>query len=207
MITGVLAGLLASMLTGLFALGAHFGESLVVRYMNLEEQVDSDFSRARRRALLRRMRARLMNDPDSNRLFSFDEVRKALGADNRIYLGRRVVPVEKIVGSVGRYSDFDRAFLPTKRSSETRWKRIDRAFHRGEDLPPVSLYKIGEVYFVQDGNHRVSVARYQGIEMIEAEVVELRPPKQPAAPDGRDGSFPPLRCLHTRTDRKRVAQK
>ena len=146
----------------------------MVRYMNLEEQVDRDFTHARRRALLRRIKARLRKDLACNQLLSFDEVKGSLGAFSKVYLGMRVVPVEKIVGSVNRYRDFDRTFLPTKASLETRWKHIDRAYHRAEELPPVSLYKIGEKYFVVDGNHRVSVASYQGTEMIDAEVIEIR---------------------------------
>jgi hypothetical protein len=62
-----------------------------------------------------------------------------------------------------------------------RWKRIDRAFHWGEDLPPVELYEIGEAYFVVDGHHRVSVARYHGVPIVEAAVAEFRP-KLPAVP-------------------------
>ena len=146
----------------------------MVKYMNLEEQVDSDFTHARRRAFLRRIRARLRKDLACNRLLSFDEVKGSLGAFNKVYLGMRVMSVQKIVGSVNRYEDSDRAFLPTKASLETRWKRIDRAFHRSEELPPVSLYKVGDRYFVVDGNHRVSVARYQGVESIDAEVIEIR---------------------------------
>ena len=145
-------------------------------YTSIEEQVDADFTRARHRSFLHRMGARLHGDPASARSLSFEEVRKALGAANKFRLGRRVVPVERIVGSVGRYGDFDQTFLPAKAGVEERWKRIDRAFHRGEELPPVVLYKVGEAYFVEDGNHRVSVARYQGVEWIEAEVVELRSP-------------------------------
>jgi hypothetical protein len=136
--------------------------------------VDRDFNHARRKAFLRRMRAWLRKDLASGRLLSFDEVKGSLGTFNQVYLGVRVVPVEKIMGSVNRYRDFDRAFLPTKANLETRWKHIDRAFHRSEELPPVSLYKIGEKYFVVDGNHRVSVAGYQGAEMIDAEVIEIR---------------------------------
>ena len=147
---------------------------MVIRYINLEEQTDKDFRRARRRASLRRMKARVRKDLASNRLLSFDEVKGSLGAFNQVYLGMRVVPVEKIVGSVNRYRDFDRTFLPARADLEPRWKRIDRAFHRSEELPSVSLYKVGEAYFVQDGNHRVSVARYQGAEMIDAEVIEIR---------------------------------
>src|ERR671929_808609 len=142
--------------------------------MDYEFQADKDFTRARRRAFLRRVGAFMRRDPGSNRLLSFDEVKSALGAVEQVYLGMRTVPVEKIVGSVGRYRDFDRAFLPSKGDLGDRWKRIDRMMHRAEELPPVSLYKIGDAYFVQDGNHRVSVARQQGVEMIDAEVIELR---------------------------------
>jgi hypothetical protein len=142
--------------------------------MDPHEQSDRDFSRARRRAFLRRIGAYLRRDPGSNQLLSFDEVKGALGAISQVYLGLREVPVSKIVGSVGRHRDFDRAFLPSKPDLGTRWRRIDEIMHRDEELPPVSLYKIGDAYFVQDGNHRVSVARQQGVEMIDAEVIELR---------------------------------
>jgi hypothetical protein len=145
----------------------------MIKYMSIEEQVDADFTRARHRAFLRRLKARLRGDPSSTSPLSFEEVRKVLGVSNKVRLGRRIVPVERIVGSVGRYRDFDRAFLPTKESMGVKWKRIDRAFHRGQELPPVMLYKVGEAYFVEDGNHRVSVAHYQGVEWIDADVVEL----------------------------------
>lgn len=140
----------------------------------MNEQVDADFSRARRKAFLRRIRSYLRNDPGSNRLLSFEEVKKALGAVNQVYLGMRTVELDKIAGSVGRHRDFDRAFLPSNTGSSERWKKIDALMRRAEDLPPVSLYKIGDTYFVQDGNHRVSVARQRGIGMIDAEVTELR---------------------------------
>ena len=153
----------------------------MIPYMDLNEQVDSDFTRARRRAFLRRVVARLRNGPGSNQLHSFEEVRRALLANNRIHLGTKVVEVEKIVGTVGRRRDFDRSFLPARASAEGRWKRIDRAFHRAEDLPPVSLYKIGDSYFVLDGNHRVSVARYHGIQTIEAIVTEFFPTRATGA--------------------------
>jgi hypothetical protein len=145
-----------------------------VRYMDPHEQSERDFSRARRRAFLRRIGAYLRRDPGSNQLLSFEEVKDALGAVSQVYLGMREVPVDKIVGSVGRHRDFDRAFLPSKPDLGARWRRIDEIMHRAEELPPISVYKIGDAYFVQDGNHRVSVARQQGVEMIDAEVIELR---------------------------------
>lgn len=145
----------------------------MIRYMSIEEQVDKDFERVRRRALLRRMRAWLREDVCSDFLPSFEEARRVLGGFIQVPRGIRAVPVAKIVGSVGRTRDFDGAFLPTRASAATRWKRVDRAFYGAEVLSPVRLFKVGDEYFVEDGNHRVSVARYQGVEWIDAEVVEL----------------------------------
>jgi hypothetical protein len=148
--------------------------------MNLEVQVDADFSNARRRALLRQMRTRLRRDTASEGLLlCFDDLGKIPWASARVYRGTRTVPVSQIGGSVGRCSEFDGDFMPTKASVKERWKRIDRAFYRGEELPPVSLYKVGGFYFVLDGHHRLSVASYHGVEWIDAEVTEFgaRPSK------------------------------
>jgi hypothetical protein len=146
----------------------------MVSYMNLEVQVDADFTRARRRALLRRMKSRLQRDnPSRGMLPCFDDIRKIPGAMGRIDRGLRTVPISLIGGSVGRCSEFDGDFMPAKASVEERWKRIDRAFHQGKELPPVSLYKIGSFYFVLDGHHRISVARYHGVEWIDAYVTEF----------------------------------
>jgi hypothetical protein len=153
----------------------------LIPYMNLNEQVDADFTRARRRARLRALGARLRREHTSNRLLSFDDVRRDLVANNRLYRGTRVVEADEIGGSVGRWDEFDRSFLPARASVGHKWKRIDRAFHRTEDLPPVKLYKLEEAYFVVDGHHRVSVARYHDVPTVEAAVVEFRP-KLPAAP-------------------------
>jgi hypothetical protein len=154
----------------------------MIPYMNLNEQVDADFTRARRRAYLRALVARIRGQHTSNRLLSFEEVRRELSvANKRLHRETRVVEVDQIVGSVGRWGDFDRTFLPARTSVGQRWKRIDRAFHRGEDLPPVELYEIGDSYFVSDGHHRVSVARFHGVSTVEAAVAEFRP-KLPAAP-------------------------
>jgi hypothetical protein len=154
----------------------------MIPYMNLNEQVDADFTRARRRARLRAVLARIRREHTSNRLLSFEEVRRELSvANKRLHRGTWVVEVDQIVGSVGRWRDFDRSFLPTRVSIGEKWKRIDRAFQRGEDLPPVELYEIGDSYFVVDGHHRVSVARYHEVPTVEAAVAEFRP-KLPAAP-------------------------
>src|SRR5215203_5099950 len=154
---------------------------LMIPYMNLNEQVDADFTRARRRARLRAAVARIRREHTSNRLLSFDDLKREHGVNNRLYRGTRVVEVEEIVGSVGRWRDFDRSFLPARTSMAERWKRIDGAFQRGEDLPPVELYELEGAYFVVDGHHRVSVARYHDVPTLEAAVAEFRP-KLPAAP-------------------------
>jgi hypothetical protein len=151
----------------------------MVGYMSVEEQVDADFSRARRRAFLRRISARLWKRPIPNRLHCFGEVSRKLGVAGGVRRGRRTVRLTDIVGSVSRCSELDSAFLPLRGSARTKWERIDRAFHRGEELPPVRLYKIGSSYFALDGNHRVSVARYQGVEFIDAEVTEFTIPLAP----------------------------
>ena len=145
-------------------------------YMRLEEQVDADFGRARRRAVLRRLAARLRGvaAPGGSKN-CFGEVRKRVCAVGGLQLGLRAVRSTDIVGSVGRCQEFDGAFLPASGSVRARWETVDRAFHQGRELPPVSLYKLGGYYFVLDGNHRVSVARYHGVEWIDAEVTEFRP--------------------------------
>jgi hypothetical protein len=146
----------------------------MVGYMSLEEQVDADFSRARRRALLRKVRIRLRRGAASDGLLCFDDLKMIPGAAvGRIDRGTRTVPVAQIGGSIGRCSEFDGDFMPATASMQERWKRIDRAFHRGEVLPPVSLYKVGHFYFVLDGHHRVSVAAYHGVKWIDAHLTEF----------------------------------
>jgi hypothetical protein len=152
----------------------------MIGYIGVEEQVDKDFHRALLRASLRRWRNQLRRDSAHDCLLSFDEAKGTLTRWSQAYLpGIRPVEVEKITGSVGRYRDFDESFLPLRMSMGDRWGRIDRAYHRGDELPAVSLYKIGDAYFVRDGNHRVSVAKYHGVVAIDAEVVEIRGQARP----------------------------
>ena len=136
----------------------------------LDRQVAEDFSRARRRAFFHDVIAFLFGE--NNDLLSFDEVQRRLRVHSRAYAGVRPVEVAKIVGSVDRYKDFDRAFLPTQSHTADRWKRVDRAHYQSIHLPPVSLFQVGDMYFVRDGHHRVSVAREQGVEFIDAEVIQ-----------------------------------
>lgn len=151
--------------------------------MSFGEQAERDFVWARWRALWGRFVAWLRGKSGARGLRSFEEARTDRRAESRIYLGRRVVETSKIVGSVGRYADFGHDFMPLKASLGERWKRLYIATYRGEELPPVKLYRIGGEYFVFDGNHRVSVARFRGVEMIEAEVTEFRPAMFRRAPE------------------------
>jgi hypothetical protein len=107
-----------------------------------------------------------------NWLLSFDELKEKLRVGGTIYSGIKTIRIEQIVGSLNRYQDFDRAFLPIQDVTADRWQRVDLAFYKDISLPPVVLYKVGQVYFVVDGHHRVSVAREQGQEFIEAEIRE-----------------------------------
>jgi hypothetical protein len=146
----------------------------MIGYVGVDEQVDKDFYRALRRASLHRLRDRILRRSAHGHVLSFEEAKGALTRWSQVYRGMRTVEVDKIVGSVGRCCDFDESFLPVKVSMSGRWGRVDRAYHQGLELPAVTLYKIGDSYFVRDGNHRVSVARYHGAAAIDAEVVEIR---------------------------------
>jgi hypothetical protein len=146
----------------------------MIGYAGVQEQVDKDFHRALLKASLHRWKGRLHRDLAEEHLLSFDEAKGTLARWGQVYLGMRVVEIEKITGSVGRYRDFVGSYLPRKQSMSTRWSRVDSAYYQGVELPAVSLYKIGNAYFVRDGNHRVSVARYHKVAANDAEVVEIR---------------------------------
>jgi hypothetical protein len=136
----------------------------------LARRAESDFSRARLKSFLNRIRSIVSGRP--RELLSYQEVKASLHIGGPIYRGVETVRVDQIVGSLNRYHDFDRAFLPVKDGIASRWENVDLAFYRNIGLPPVLLYKVGRVYFVVDGHHRVSVAREQGQEFIEADVRE-----------------------------------
>src|SRR5689334_19313134 len=106
-------------------------------------------------------------------LLGFEEVKHRLRLRDERYLGLRDVELDKIVGSVGRYKDFTRSFLPRTNAVRSRWQRLDAMARGAEGFPPIEVYKVGDVYFVIDGNHRVSVARQLGSKTIEAYVTEL----------------------------------
>lgn len=141
---------------------------------------EESYRRARRKAFWNAVLAALTGRP--NQLLAWDEVKDKLQIGGQVYRGVQAVPLKQIVGSVNRYQDFDRVFLPTQEVTAERWRSISRAFYREEYLPPVQLYQLGDVYFVLDGNHRVSVAREQGKEFIDAEVVAVES-RVPLGPD------------------------
>ena len=146
----------------------------MVDLMNLEDQVELDFTLARRRARLGRLKTRLLRRGTRNTLLSPEELRRSVPASGSMYRGRRTVEVSRIVGSVGKHEQFDMNFMPLHKASAEKWKRIDRAFRFGQELPPVSLLELGGIYFVNDGNYRVSVARFHGGEWIDAEVTKSK---------------------------------
>lgn len=137
----------------------------------LTEKVTSDFSRARLKSFLNRVRSLFSGAP--YRLLAYDDVKASLHLGGPIYRGIQTVPLDQIVGSLNRYDEFDRAFKPVDDHLAERWQNIDYAFYKSIGLPPILLYKVGQVYFVVDGHHRVSVAREQGQLEIEAEVREV----------------------------------
>lgn len=133
-----------------------------------------DFEQAYRKGFLNTILDILRRNPGG--LMPFDEVRRRLPLQGQHYLGIREIAVEQIVGSVSRYNDFDRAFLPRQTHTRSRWESVDRAFLQDVILPPIEVYKLGEFYFVRDGNHRVSVARQKGQAFIDAQVIEISIP-------------------------------
>lgn len=124
---------------------------------------------------MRRLAGRLRREPDDvNLILPFDEVLEALGKTGERRLGAESIDLDSVVGTVDRGRDFDRRFRPTSHRVRRRWERIAAAMRRGESLPPISVYRVGGIHFVEDGHHRVSVARQLGRDMIEAYVTEIR---------------------------------
>jgi hypothetical protein len=139
--------------------------------MSRKTEATQDYDRAVTKAFWRKVIAWIRGD--NNELLPFDEVRERLPMRGQHYRGFQEVPIDQIVGSSGRFRDFDRAFFPTQTKTKERWISIDTAHLDQIDLPPVELYKMGEIYFVKDGNHRVSVARENGQTIVDAYVVEI----------------------------------
>jgi hypothetical protein len=169
---------------------------------NTAQDAQSDFARARRGRLVADIGRRLRREPDDVALIlPFEEAVEALGRVGESYAGLHTVPLDAIVGSVDRVRDFDRSFRPTTARTRGRWERIAAARRRGEPLPAISLYRIGDLYFVRDGHHRVSVARAMGDTVIDAYVTDVRT----RVPLSADALLPDLPLKgHERLFRERV---
>ena len=132
---------------------------------------NQEFENARFVSLLKNLKYLLIGR--NNELLSFEKIKKGFGLYKQNNLGIKPVSVDDIVGSIERYTDFDRYFLPKKAHLQRRWAQIHNLLLRDVILPPVKLYKVGKVYFVFDGNHRVSVSKKMGVKYIDAEVIEF----------------------------------
>ncbi len=141
-----------------------------------------EFQSARFQAALRHVLARLTRTSDE--LLSYQQVAEQLRLSARSDRGIQTIPVAAIVGSVGRAQDFTRDFLPRRAEDQDRWARVRTAFvnPHGAEMPPIEVYQVGQAYFVLDGNHRVSIARREGVTYIDAHVIEIQT-SVPLSPD------------------------
>lgn len=149
--------------------------------MNRSQAV-SDFRQARRKANMQKILARFAGRDDE--LLPYEEVRKKLKA---VESGRRElkeIPLDSIIGSAGRYTDFTRSFLPQHDSDENRWAGVYEAMMSDAGLPPIEVFQVGDTFFVLDGHHRVSIARQMGAPSIEAYVRHVAT-KVPLSPEDR----------------------
>ena len=132
-----------------------------------------DFQSARQRAAVQEILARITGK--STQLLSYEDIAEKLKLRARTERGIQHIPLDAIVGSVGRNTDFTRTFLPRRADDQERWANVKAAFMDYDaTLPPIEVYKVGEVYFVVDGNHRVSIARQEKFTTIEARVIEFK---------------------------------
>jgi hypothetical protein len=139
-----------------------------------QSDVENDFLRARRRQVLARLAHRLRREPDDvSLILPFDEVVAALGRVGERPLGLQTIRLDTVGGTVDSRRDFDRQFRPTSSRVRERWERLALAQRRGESIPPIDVYRIGGLHFVQDGHHRVSIALATGQKVIDAYVTEV----------------------------------
>lgn len=135
-------------------------------------QTEEDFNKARNKAFFNEIQHFLT--PEEVSLISLNDVKQLIKPINETYVGMKVIPIDKIIGSEGRYNDFDNHFFPKSSFLRNRWEHVDQAAIESIDLPPIKVYEISGLYFVRDGNHRVSVAKSRGVEFIDADVVSLQ---------------------------------
>jgi hypothetical protein len=143
---------------------------------------ENDFLRARRRQVLAMVGQRLRGQPaDACRILPLDEVVGAAGMRGQRYLGLQVIGLDTIVGTVDSRRDFDRRFRPTSSRVRQRWERLALAQRRGEPMPPIEVYRVGDLHFVNDGHHRVSIAAATGQKTIDAYITEVSTAVRPDA--------------------------
>ena len=135
-------------------------------------QSEEDFSKAHNKAFFNEIQHFL--SPEEARLLSLNDVKQLIKPKNETYVGMQTIAVDKVVGSEGRYNDFDNRFFPKNNHLKNRWQHVDEAAINSVVLPPIKVYELAGLYFVRDGNHRVSVAKARGTEFIDAEVVSLQ---------------------------------
>jgi hypothetical protein len=137
----------------------------------LNSRAREDFNKARSKATISSILYKLT--PERQNLLSLEDIRKLIKPKSETYIGMRTININLIVGSEGRYNDFNRTFLPKRDFIRGRWENVDKAHLKSIILPPIKLYEISGAYFVRDGNHRVSVAKLQKVEFIDAEIIRL----------------------------------
>ncbi|HUD37121.1 MAG TPA: chromosome partitioning protein ParB [Streptosporangiaceae bacterium] len=136
--------------------------------------VENDFLRARRRQVLSRLVRSLRRQPDDvNLILPFDEVVAVLGRRGERSLGLQTIRLDSIIGTLDSGRDFDRKFRPTSGRVRERWERLALAQRRGEAIPPIEVYRLGDLHFVKDGHHRVSIAIATGLSVIDAYVTQV----------------------------------
>lgn len=144
-------------------------------------QSEEDFNRAHTKAFFNEIQHFL--SPEEATLISLNDVKQMIKSNAETYMGMQVIPIKNIVGSEGRYNDFDNRFFPKSSHLRNRWEHVDQAALESINLPPIKVYEISGLYFVRDGNHRVSVAKARGTEFIDAEVVSLQSEIKLKTPD------------------------
>ena len=132
---------------------------------------EQEFFQAKRKAFYASVIAKLKGENAD--LLSYEEAREILKPFGESYQGQQTIEIDKIVGSEGRYQDFDRQFLPRKYHTKNRWQSISLAHSNDVGLPAIQVYDLGGKYFIKDGNHRVSVAKSRGMQWIDAEVTKV----------------------------------
>jgi len=136
--------------------------------------VENDFLRARRHQAAARLANWIRHRPDSaGRLLPLTEVAGLLGTHSERPLGLQTIPLASIVGTLDARQDFDRRFRPTSNRVRSRWERLALAQRRGEAIPPIQVYRVGGLHFVEDGHHRVSIAMATHQKTIDAYVTEI----------------------------------